>query len=108
MTDLISFTDLLSKGAMTEDERTELVETLLDKPNLIVADEAHSFKTRGTALWKAMTRFKSKSRVALTASPLSNSLDEYYTIIDWIAPNYLGDPVEFNAHYKEPIQVCDL
>lgn len=104
-------TDLLARkknGTMTEEEHNEVVDWLLQKPNLIIADEAHSFKNQHSLLWKAMTRFRSKSRVALTGSPLSNSLDEYYTIIDWIAPNYLGSLTEFKAYYMEPIKVRDL
>ena len=104
-------TDLLNpnkKGSMSKDEHGKLVNKLLMKPNLIVADEAHNFKNQKSALWRAMTRFRSRSRIALTGSPLSNSLDEYYTIIDWIAPNYLGDLAEFKAYYMGPIKVRDI
>ena len=93
---------------MTEEEHTEIVDWLLKKPNLIVADEAHNFKNQRSLLWKAMTRFSSKSRIALTGSPISNSLEEYFTIIDWIAPNYLGSLTEFKAYYMEPIKVRDI
>ena len=91
---------------MSTEEHGKVVDELLMKPNLIVADEAHNFKRQTSALWKAMTRFKSKSRIALTGSPLSNSLDEYYTIIDWVAPSYLGDLAEFKTYYMVPIKVC--
>ena len=110
-TKILPLADLLApskKGTMTEEEHTEIVDWLLKKPNLIVADEAHSFKNQRSLLWKAMTRFSSKSRIALTGSPISNSLEEYFTIIDWIAPNYLGSLTEFKAYYMEPIKVRDL
>lgn len=89
---------------LTEAVRQRMTETLLETPHLIVADEAHSFKSLDSGLYKAMKRFVSPSRVALTGSPLSNNLNEYYAVIDWIAPNYLGDHVQFRAHYIEPIE----
>ena len=81
-----------------------MTQILLETPNLVVADEAHMFKGLTTSLNKAMNRISTTSRVALTGSPLSNNLDEYYAVIDWIAPNYLGKHIHFKAHYVEPIE----
>ena len=77
---------------------------LLERANLVVADEAHHFKSRFSQVNLAMGKFQTRSRIALTGSPLNNNLDEYYTLIDWIAPNYLGSPTEFKATYEEPIR----
>ncbi|EEP79517.1 predicted protein [Uncinocarpus reesii 1704] len=77
---------------------------LLDGPNIIVADEAHKMKNRNTGIAEAASGFKSKSRIALTGSPLANHLEEYYSMINWIAPGYLGDFVQFKAKYVEPIE----
>lgn len=79
-------------------------EQLLKGPNIIIADEAHKLKNMSSALTKAATRFKSNSRIALTGSPLSNNVEEYHSMIEWIAPNYLGPIVEFRAKFVEPIQ----
>jgi len=76
---------------------------LLDEPNLIVADEAHRMKNVSSALSQMAKRFKSLSRIALTGSPLNNHLEEYHTMVDWIAPGYLGDIVQFRSKYSEPI-----
>ena len=89
---------------LSEAEHEIILHALLEKPNLIVADEAHTAKNLKSKLNVAMTRLKSTSRIGLTGSPLANNLDEYYSLIDWIAPNYLGDHVQFKAHYAEPIQ----
>ena len=77
---------------------------LLDGPNLIIADEAHKMKNAASNIAKATAQFVSKSRVALTGSPLSNNLMEYYEMIDWVAPGYLGGRVEFKANFEEPIK----
>ena len=86
-----------------ESDHQRMTQTLLETPNLVVADEAHTFKGFHSHLNKAMKRINTTGRVALTGSPLSNNLDEYYAVIDWIAPKYLGDHIHFKAHYVEPI-----
>ncbi|PGH01216.1 hypothetical protein AJ79_07987 [Helicocarpus griseus UAMH5409] len=77
---------------------------LLEGPRIIVADEAHKLKNRNAGVAEACSAFKSKSRIALTGSPLANNLKEYYAMIDWIAPGYLGEFVQFKAKYIEPIE----
>jgi SNF2 family DNA or RNA helicase len=79
-------------------------EQLLKGPNIIIADEAHKLKNTNSALTIAANRFESNSRIALTGSPLSNNVEEYHSMIEWIAPNYLGPIVEFRAKFVEPIQ----
>lgn len=77
---------------------------LLEGPNIIVADEAHTLKNISSAISQVTAQFRSRSRVALTGSPLANNLQEYYAMINWIAPGYLGEYSEFKAHYQEPIE----
>lgn len=98
-------TESISRSILTEEVRQRMSEILLETPNLIVADEAHSFKSLDTALYKSMNSFSSTGRIALTGSPLSNNLNEYYSVIEWITPNYLGNHVQFQAHYVEPIEL---
>ena len=89
---------------LNEDEHRMVLEALLQFPNIIVADEAHAIKNHASILTTTMNQFRSKSRIALTGSPLANKLEEYYSIIEWIAPGYLGDRIEFRAKYIEPIE----
>ncbi|KAE8369142.1 P-loop containing nucleoside triphosphate hydrolase protein [Aspergillus caelatus] len=76
---------------------------LLEGPNIIVADEAHKMKNPATGISQAAMQFRSKSRIALTGSPLANNLIDYYAMINWIAEGYLGEFVEFKAKFVEPI-----
>lgn len=88
-----------------DDVQHEMVRSaLVDMPSIIVADEAHAAKKRTSAINRTMNQLKSKSRIALTGSPLANNLEEYHSLIDWIAPNYLGTPLEFKANYEERIK----
>lgn len=90
--------------APLDDQQHEtLKKALLERPTLVVADEAHQFKSKGSSLNLAMNQIKTKSRIALTGSPLNNNLGEYHSLIDWIAPGYLGTSTEFKATYEEPI-----
>ncbi|KAI2613017.1 uncharacterized protein GGS25DRAFT_146220 [Hypoxylon fragiforme] len=78
-------------------------EILLDGPNLVVADEAHYLKNPKAQLHVAASRFRTQSRIALTGSPLANNLEEYHSMINWVAPNYLSDIKEFRAEYSIPV-----
>ena len=91
------------KQSLTDEEHEKVRSNLLELASIIVADEAHTIKTRTSDISKAVQGFASKRRIALTGSPLANNLMEYYTIIDWIAPGYLGSRAEFSYKYVEPI-----
>lgn len=89
---------------LNEEQHEKVKKELLEGPNIIVADEAHKMKNITSAVTNAASQLRSKSRIALTGSPLANNLEEYYAMINWIAPGYLGDIVQFRARYVEPIQ----
>jgi len=88
------------------DEDHEFVQLcLLKGPNIVVADEAHKMKNRKAQVSDIAQKFDTTTRLALTGSPLANNLTEYYAMIDWIAPGFLGDFDHFKIAYKEPIEV---
>ncbi|KAE9379004.1 hypothetical protein N431DRAFT_460313 [Stipitochalara longipes BDJ] len=89
---------------LTEEEHEQVQKHLLEGPNIIIADEAHKMKNATAGITVAASKFRSKSRIALTGSPLANNVEEYHTMIEWVSQNYLGPIVEFRAKYVEPIQ----
>ncbi len=96
-----------SKGQeppLSEEEHEEVERNLLEGPNIIVADEAHKMKSAKAQITLVASKFRAKSRIALTGSPLANNVEEYHAMIEWVAPNYLGPIVEFRSKYVEPIQ----
>lgn len=112
---LVGFTtyrDLILNPSRGKSEQRSLDEAqheivrnvLLDRPSIIVADEAHAAKTLSSGINKSIRSLKSMSRIAMTGSPLANNLEEYHTLIDWIAPGYLGTRLEFKANYEERIK----
>ncbi|KAK2630254.1 hypothetical protein QTJ16_001074 [Diplocarpon rosae] len=85
-------------------EHERVQHQLLQSPNIVIADEAHKMKNMKSKLTKATTKFRTKSRIALTGSPLANNVEEYYSMINFIVENYLGSAEEFRSKYKEPIE----
>ncbi|OTA08533.1 hypothetical protein A9Z42_0002320 [Trichoderma parareesei] len=72
--------------------------------NLVICDEAHAMKSAESLLHRACQEFRTRSRIALTGSPLSNNVQEYYSMINWVAPNFLGPIEEFREIYATPIE----
>lgn len=95
---------LQGDSLLNDDQHAMVKDALLKRPAIVVADEAHVLKNASSGINATMSRIETKSRIALTGSPLMNNLGEYYSLIDWIAPNYLGTRAEFRANFEEPIQ----
>lgn len=81
-----------------------LEKILLEKPNLVVADEAHAMKNPSSKINAAAAKFKTHLRIASTGSPLANKVLEYHAMINWLAPNYLSDLREFRHDFATPIE----
>ena len=77
---------------------------LTQDAELVVADEAHSIKNpkSGTAI--AASKIRSTARIALTGTPMSNDVDEIYSIISWVTPGFLGDSRQFSHFFGLPIK----
>ncbi len=64
---------------------------LLDRQwDILVLDEAHCLKNRSTMIYKYVKNLKSRYVLALSATPVQNSLDELYSLINLIKPGRLG------------------
>lgn len=92
------------KTEFTPEQREDLRRNLFAGPDVVIADEAHRLKNQASSISLLAAQFTTKSRIALTGSPLANNLFDYYAMIEWISPGYLGEPAEFKAHYQEPIE----
>lgn len=93
-----------TRADVAEDVVETIDRCLLSGPELVVADEAHYLKNQKSAVGMAASRLATRSRVALTGTPLSNDIDEVYSLISWVAPGYLGEKDEFNQRYAIPIK----
>ena len=69
----------------------------------LIADEAQYIKNNTTKNAKAIKEIKSKTRYALTGTPIENSLAELWSIFDFIMPGYLFNYNKFKMKYETPI-----
>ena len=69
----------------------------------LIADEAQYIKNNTTKNAKAIKEIKSKTRYALTGTPIENSLAELWSIFDFIMPGYLFNYSKFKVKYETPI-----
>ena len=69
----------------------------------VVLDEAQHIKNRQTKNAKAVKMIRSERRLALTGTPVENSVADVWSIFDFLMPDYLGDYETFKLDYEEPI-----
>ncbi|MEV0679204.1 DEAD/DEAH box helicase [Actinosynnema sp. NPDC050436] len=71
---------------------------------MVVADEAQHVKNPASETAKALRRIPSPARVALTGTPVENSLTELWAVLDWTTPGLLGTLPAFKARWAKPVE----
>jgi len=72
--------------------------------DIVVADEAHIIKNPKAKIGELFSKIKTGSRIATTGSPLSNHFEEYWSMMEWISPGFLGPLKKFTEQYISPIK----
>ena len=68
-----------------------------------ILDEAQHIKNHRTKRAKAVKNIEAESRLALTGTPLENSVEELWSIFDFLMPGYLGNYSYFKKNFLTPI-----
>ena len=73
----------------------------LDKEfKVMVIDEAQNIKNSKTEITKVVKSIKAETKIALTGTPIENSLTELWCIFDFIMPGFLNSQKNFESRYK--------
>ena len=70
----------------------------------VVIDEAQRIKTPGTLVTNALKALKTDFRLAMTGTPVENSLMDLWCITDFVAPGYLDSAKNFNTEFCLPLK----
>ena len=73
----------------------------------VVCDEAQFVKNHASATYKAVRRLRAPSTIAITGTPLENSLMDLWALMSIAAPGLLPDPERFGQVYSKPIDRGD-
>lgn len=71
--------------------------------DLIVCDEGHRIKNSNAEISVVLNEIRSHRRIVLTGFPLQNNLMEYWCMVNFAKPNYLGTKTEFSDIFEMPI-----
>ncbi len=70
----------------------------------VVLDEAQHIKNRETKNAKAVKLLAADRKLALTGTPVENSVADVWSIFDFLMPDYLGDYETFKLNFENPIR----
>lgn len=96
---------LLTRKLSENDETFENMRRALTNPgaDLVVCDEGHRIKNSNAEISVALNEIRSKRRIVLTGYPLQNNLMEYWCMVNFVSPNFLGSKIEFSDIFETPI-----
>ncbi|MDE0636389.1 MAG: SNF2-related protein [Candidatus Poribacteria bacterium] len=70
----------------------------------VIIDEAQKIKTPGTLVTNALKALNTDFRIAMTGTPVENSLMDLWCITDFVAPGYLDSAKNFNNEFCRPLE----
>lgn len=71
---------------------------------VVFYDEAHLLKNSRTKLARAARAVDTRSRIALTGTPVENRMEELWALLDLTNPDLLGSRARFIRRFSQPIE----
>ena len=72
--------------------------------HLLVLDEAQAIKNPRSQISEAVGEIDARLRLALSGTPIENSLTELWALFDFLNPGMLGTAAAFRTHFQVPIE----
>ncbi len=69
----------------------------------VVLDEAQHIKNPDTQNAQAAFNLRSRQRFVLTGTPMENSVRDLWSLMNFVAPGYLGTRTDFRERYERPL-----
>lgn len=70
--------------------------------DLVIVDEAHRVKRRGSSSWKLVDGLRSRFLLLLTATPIETELEELYQLVTLLKPGQFATPAAFRKRFVDP------
>ena len=71
--------------------------------SIVVLDEAQKIKTPGTLVTNVSKALKADFKIAMTGTPVENTLVDLWCIMDFSVPGLLGNAKDFAKNYQKPL-----
>lgn len=72
--------------------------------SVVVCDEAQRIKNPNALISRAAKKLKTRFRVAATGTPVENTLQDLWSLFDFVQPGLLPPLAEFARRYRRPIE----
>lgn len=76
--------------------------------DVVALDEAQKIKSPGTLVTNAAKALKANFKIAMTGTPVENTLLDLWCIMDFCVPGLLGNAKAFAAKYQNPLRNEDV
>ncbi|TFY63289.1 hypothetical protein EVJ58_g3339 [Rhodofomes roseus] len=70
---------------------------------LLLCDEGHRLKNSESQTFQALSGLNVKRRVILSGTPIQNDLSEYFSLLSFANPNFLGSKNDFRKNFENAI-----
>ncbi|KAF4614527.1 hypothetical protein D9613_003125 [Agrocybe pediades] len=70
---------------------------------LLLCDEGHRLKNSDSLTFQSLYNLKVTRRVILTGTPIQNDLSEYFSLLNFANPDFLGSKNDFRKNFENAI-----
>uniref|UniRef100_A0A7S2RAY1 Helicase ATP-binding domain-containing protein n=1 Tax=Mucochytrium quahogii TaxID=96639 RepID=A0A7S2RAY1_9STRA len=94
----------VSETSCADHIRAGEILTTTPGPSLLIVDEGHRLREAKSQIVKAINKVDTRRRVVLTGYPLQNHLEEYWCMVDFARPGFIGTKEQFKHRFVIPIE----